>query len=262
MILPQALRRVQFPLAAIALLLAIAGAASAQWANLALPGTPRKLDGKADLTAPAPRTKDGKPDLTGMWHADSGQYIDNLAGKGVTVPMLPAAAALYKDRQGTGGANKPQLHCMPHGVPDAMLVPLLPFKLLQTPNEVLVLQEEFNQYRQIFTDGRKLPEDPEPAWFGYSVGHWEGDTLVVEAAGFKEGSWLDNGGYPHTDALHIIQRFHRVNFGSMDMNVHIEDPKAYPKPWDAATVHFKLLPDMDLIEHLCENEQDAKHLGQ
>jgi len=154
------------------------------------------------------------------------------------------------------------LHCLPHGVgvPDAMLVSAIPFKIVQTPGELMVLFEEFNQYRQIFTDGRSLPKDPNPAWFGYSIGKWEGNTFVVESAGFKEGTWLDNGGHPHTDALHITERFRRPNFGTLEMDVAIDDSKAYPKAWKSATVHFKLLPDTELIEHLCENEKDAAHL--
>ena len=261
MSLPGLIRRFQAPAATLVLLVLVAGTAAAQWINVPLPDTPRKPDGKADLTAPAPRTKEGKPDLTGLWHADNGRYLDNLAGPGVNVPMLPWAEAVWKERQANSGRDKPQVRCLPHGIPDGMLVSTIPFKILQTPRELAVLQEEFNSYHQIFTDGRSLPVDPEPAWYGYSIGHWDGDTLVVETAGFKEGSWLDNGGHPHTDALHMIRRLHRVNFGSMDMEVHIDDPKAYPKPWDAATVHFKLLADMELIEHLCENEQDAQHLA-
>jgi hypothetical protein len=145
-------------------------------------------------------------------------------------------------------------------VPDAMLVSNIPFKIVQTPRELMVLYEEFNQYRQIFTDGRSLPKDPNPAWFGYSVGKWEGDTFIVESAGFKEGTWLDNGGHPHTDALQITERFRRPNFGNLEMDLAIDDSKAYPKPWKSVTIRFKLLPDTELIEHLCENEKDAVHL--
>lgn len=114
-------------------------------------------------------------------------------------------------------------------------------------------------YRQIFTDGRKLPEDQNPTWFGYSVGKWEGDTLVVETTGFNEESWLDDGGHPHSDALHVTERFRRSNFGNMDIQFTIDDPKAYTKPW-TATVRFQLLADTELIENICENEKDAAHL--
>jgi len=245
---------------AVAILLVMAGPAPAQWLKLPLPGTPRLPDGKPNLTAPALRTPDGKPDLSGIWQADAGRYLNNLAGEGVEVPMQPWAAAVYKERLDSFGRDKPQVRCMPHGVPDAMLVPGIPFKIIQTPGVVVVLYEEFNVYRQIFTDGRTLPTDPNPSWYGYSIGKWEGNTFVVDTAGFKEGTWLDNGGRPHTDALHLTERFRRPTFGTMEMDVAIDDPKAYPKPWKAATVHFKLLPDTELIEHLCENEKDAVHL--
>jgi hypothetical protein len=248
-------------MATVAMLFVMAGSAQAQWLKLPLPGTPRLPDGKPNLSAAAPRTPDGKPDLSAIWQADAPRYLENLAGDGVDVPMLPWAAAVYKERRDSLGRDKPQVRCMPHGVPDAMLVPGIPFKMIQTPNELVVLYEEFNVYRQIFTDGRTLPKDPNPAWYGYSIGKWEGDTFVIETAGFKDpGTWLDNGGYPHTDALHLTERFRRPNFGTMQLDVAIDDPKAYPKPWKSATVHFKVLPDTELLEHLCENEKDAPHL--
>lgn len=253
-------KRSRDAIAMIAIAWMMVGPAHAQWLKLTLPGTPRTTDGKPNLTAPAPRTPEGKPDLSGIWRADNGRYLSNLAGSGVDVPMQPWAAAVYKERLDSLGRDKPQVRCLPHGVPDAMLVAGIPFKIIQTPGVLVVLYEEFNQYRQIFTDGRTLPSDPNPAWFGYSIGKWEGDAFVVETTGFKEGTWLDNGGHPHTDALHVTERFRRPNFGSMELDVTIDDPKAYTKPWKAATVHFKLLPDMELIEHLCENEKDAPHL--
>ncbi len=175
--------------------------------------------------------------------------------------MQPWAAAVYKERFESEGRDKPQVRCMPHGVPDSMLVSDYPFKIVQTPNETLVLIEEFNQFRQIFTDGRKLPVDPNPAWFGYSVAHWEGDTFVVESSGFSnDGSWLDNGGHPHTDALNLTERLRRINFGAMELDVTVDDPKTYLKPWKSITFQFRLMPDTELIEHLCENEADAIHL--
>lgn len=253
-------KRSRDAIAMIAIAWMMVGPAHAQWLKLTLPGTPRTTDGKPNLTAPAPRTPEGKPDLSGIWHADNGRYLSNLAGSGVDVPMQPWAAAVYKERLDSLGRDKPQVRCLPHGVPDAMLVAGIPFKIIQTPGVLVVLYEEFNQYRQIFTDGRTLPSDPNPAWFGYSIGKWEGDAFVVETTGFKEGTWLDNGGHPHTDALHVTERFRRPNFGSMELDVTIDDPKAYTTPWKATTVHFKLLPDMELIEHLCENEKDAPHL--
>ena len=158
-------------------------------------------DGKPDLSAPAPRVADGKPDLSGIWRADSPRYNENLLPEGTQAPMLPWAAELYKHRVDTHGYERPMTFCMPHGVPDAMTVAGLPFKILQMPGVTVVLFEEFHKYRQIHTDGRQLPVDPDPAWYRVSIGRWEGDTFVVETAGFKEGSWLDNSGHPHTESL-------------------------------------------------------------
>jgi hypothetical protein len=134
-----------------------------------------------------------------------------------------------------------------------------PFKLVQTPAVVVVLYEEFNHYRQIFTDGRGFPAEMSSSWFGYSVGKWEGDVFVAETAGFNDKSWLDDPGRPHTDALRVTERFRRTNFGRMEMQITFDDPKAYTKPW-IATIPFTLLPDTELIESICENERDHGHI--
>src|SRR2546430_583965 len=194
-------KRLRNAIPTIAMLVVMAGTAPAQWVKLPLPETPRMPDGKPNLTAPAPRTPDGKPDLSGIWTTNTGTYLNNLAGDGVEVPMQPWSAAMYKERHDSFGRDKPQVRCLPHGVPDGMLVPGYPFKIVQTARETIILQEEFNQFRQIFTDGRPLPVDPTPAWFGFSIAKWEGDTFVVESAGFNDGTWLDNGGPPPTAAL-------------------------------------------------------------
>jgi len=243
---------------ALAITCAMGGTAAAQWLTLPLPGTPRTADGKPNLNSPTPHTADGKPDLSGIWRADTMRYNANLAPVGTEVPMLPWAAEVYKHRVDTQGYDRPMTRCMPHGVPDAMTVLL--FKILQTPGVTVVLFEEFHKYRQIHTDGRQLPLDPDPAWYGYSVGRWEGDTFVVETAGFKDGSWLDNNGHPHTEALRITERFRRINFGRMDLDVNIDDTKAYSRPWKSDTIHFLLQPDTELLEHLCENNRDQERL--
>jgi len=235
---------------------AMAGTAAAQWLKLPLPGTPRTPDGKPNLNAALPRTADGKPDLSGIWQADSPRWNENLAPEGTDAPMLPAAAEIYKHRVETAGWNRPELYCMPHGVPDAMTVMGLPFKILQMPGVTALLFEEFHKYRQIHTDGRQLPVNPQPAWYGYSIGRWEGDTLVVETAGFREGSWLDNSGHPHSDALRTTERFHRVNFGHMEVDVTIDDSKTYSRPWKSDRMRFTLQADTELLEHLCENNFD------
>jgi len=238
----------------------LGGQAAAQWLSLPLPGTPRTADGKPNLNAPVPRAADGKPDLSGIWRVDTPRYNENLLPPGTDAPMLPTAAELYKRRVATMGYDRPMTRCMPHGVPDAMTVPGLPFKILQVPGVTLVLFEEFHVYRQLFTDGRQLPVDPDPAWYGYSVGRWEGETFVVETAGFKEGSWLDNSGHPHTEALKLTERFRRINFGRLELVVTVNDPNAYSRPWTSDTLRFNLQPDTELLEHLCENNRDLEHL--
>ena len=141
-----------------------------------------------------------------------------------------------------------------------MLVPLYPWKIVQTPEEVVVLYENFTQYRQIFTDGRSLPTQMDPTWFGYSVGRWDGDTLIVDAAGFNDQTWLDSGGHPHSEALRVQERFHRRDFGHMDLTVTVEDPKMYTQPF-TIKVTEELLPDSDILESVCnENEKDLTHL--
>ena len=240
-----------------------ADTAGAQWLSLPLPGTPRTSDGKPNLNAPAPRTADGKPDLSGLWHADNPRYNENLLSEGTEAPMLPWAVEVYKHRLDTLGHDRPGRFCMPHGVPDAVTVAALPFKILQTPGETVFLFEEFHMYRQIHTDGRPLPADvPDPAWYGYSIGRWEGETFAVETAGFREGTWLDNGGHPHTDALRTTERFRRINFGSMELAVTIDDPKTYSRPWTSQTIRFLLQPDTELLEHLCENNREVERLQQ
>jgi hypothetical protein len=243
---------------ALGITCAMGGTAAAQWLSLPLPGTPRTADGKPNVNAPTPHMADGKPDLSGIWRADTMRYNADLAPVGTEVPMLPWAAELYKHRVDTKGYDRPMTSCMPHGVPDAMTV--LNFKILQMPGVMVVLFEEFHKYRQIHTDGRQLPVDPDPAWYGYSVGRWEGETFVVETAGFKEGSWLDNDGHPHTEALRITERFRRINFGRMDLDVTIDDAKTYSRPWKSDTIHFLLQPDTELLEHLCENNRDLDRL--
>ena len=245
---------------ALTVVCATGSTAAAQWLSLPLAGTPRTPDGRPNLNAPAPRTADGKPDLSGIWRADNMRYNDNLLAEGTEAPMLPWAAAVYKRRVETRGYDRPMTRCMPHGVPDAMTVVGLPFKIIQTPNVMIHLYEEFHKYRQVHTDGRPLPVDPDPNWYGYSVGRFEGETFVVETAGFKEGSWLDNNGHPHTEALSTTERFRRIDFGRLDLDVTIDDPKTYSRPWTSQTLHFLLLPDTELLEHLCENDRDRGRL--
>jgi len=223
---------------------------SAQGLRVPDPRLPRTSDGRPNLTAPSPKTQDGKPDLSGIWNSLDGKFLSNLAAGGGVVPMQPAAAALYKERQGYDPKDRPSARCLPGGVPSSMLVRGRPWKIVQTPGVVLILYDQSIHYRQIFTDGRDFPEDRIPTWFGYSIGKWEGDTLVVDTIGFTDETWLDDGGHPHSDALHLTERFRRRNIGTLEIGVTVDDAKAYTKPWTAA-LRFELVPDTELTEHVC-----------
>jgi len=234
--------------------------AFAQWPNKMRPGTPLLADGTPNLSAPVPKMADGHPDLSGVWQPELTR-VGNLARdlKPGEVSMQPWAETLYKHRQETLGKEDPQGLCVLSGVPREDFVPY-PFKILNSPGVMVVLYEALHSYRQIFMDGRALPKSPNPAWMGYSIGRWEGDTLVVESAGFNEMGWLDNGGHPNTESLHLTERFHRRDFGHIDLQVTIDDPKAYTKPWTVSIV-LTAMPEGELIEYVCdENEKDFKHL--
>jgi hypothetical protein len=232
----------------------------AQWLNFPTPGIPRLPDGKPNLAAPAPKTPDGKPDLSGVWVTRAG-YTGNIAKdlKPGEVSFQPWAEKLYKHRQDTQGKDDPQAYCVLSGVPREHVVPY-PFKILNSNGMIVILYEALHSYRQIFMDGRALPKDPNPTWMGYSVGHWDGDTLVVESSGFVDNNWLDNGGHPGTEAMHLTERFRRPDLGHIELQLTINDPKAYTKPWNV-NLQFNLTPDTDLIEYVCsENEKDLGHL--
>jgi hypothetical protein len=237
-----------------------------QWLNHPTPGTPRLPDGTPNLSAPAPRTADGKVDLSGIWEVIGdrvmptdgrvrSRYVYDIAADlPGGAPFLPWAKTLHAERQRTLGVGAPTERCLPHGIPDAMLTRTLPFKIIQAPALTIILYEEFNNWRQVFTDGRALPVDPQPAWLGYSVGRREGETFVIETAGFNDKSWLDAGGTPHTEALRTTERLRRTDFGHMEAQFTFDDPKTFTKPW-SASVTFNLLPDTDLLEHHCDNEK-------
>jgi hypothetical protein len=232
----------------------------AQWMNYPTPGMPRTKDGKPDLAAATPKTREGKPDFSGIWSAPgfTTKRLENLAADGVEVPMKPWAAALYKERQENFGKDRPSGTCLPHSITD-FDAHHMPKKVIQTPGVLVFLYESFHSFRQIFTDGRPLPKDLDPAWFGYSVGHWERDTLVVNSAGINEKTWLDDGGHPHSDALRVTERFRRPDFGHMEVQVTIDDPKTYERPW-TVKLPWELVPDTDLLDWVCQNEKDAAHL--
>ena len=231
---------------------------SSQWLNRPTPGIPRTPDGKPNLFAPAPRTADGKPDLTGLWGMDPGPYM-NVATDLKPEDIKPWAAALSKQRATALNRDDPsQFECLPQG-PRANLYPPEMEKFIQTPGVLVVLIEDLT-YRQIYLDGRELPQDADPSFMGYSVGRWEGDTLVVQSTGFKDRTWLDFVGHPHTEALKVTERFHRYDFGHMEIKETIEDPGVFNKP-ATIVVKVQLVPDTEILEFVCaENEKDHRHL--
>jgi len=262
---------------AIAIALLFAAAASAQW-----PRDPNPS--QQDISAPAPKTADGKPDFSGIWRntlnarsADAfpaplrtprstgiptglEQFGDISAGLEGGLPLQPWAAELKKQRVANLSKDNPDAHCLPMGNMQFHTHPQ-PRKMIQTPDLLLILYEGNAGIRQIFLDGRPLPgSDAQPWWFGYSTGHWEGDTLVVETAGFRDEGWLDINGSPLTDSGKMTERFRRLDYGHLEIQITVDDPKAYTKPW-TVTVRQLVEPGDELIEFICqENERDAPHL--
>lgn len=253
----------------------------AQWLNVRDPAAPRGHDGAPNLSAPAPRVN-GKPDLSGVWQVEGSprkqlepfvlpggvnglgeddpniHFIDFFFDSGMgKEPFQPAAAAVWQ--QNAKNPQGPPTLCQPPSLPIVDLLPA-PFKIFQSPREVLFLYEEESVYRQIFTDGRKLPDDPQPSWMGYSVGKWENGWFVVDAIGFNDKGSLDAMGHFHSEALRVTERFHRIDFGHMEAEVTVNDPKTYTQPV-TVRVNFRLLPDTDVIESFCsEGEQDLAHM--
>jgi hypothetical protein len=261
----------------VALVLAIATvAASAQWLKYPTPGIPRMPDGKPNLSAPAPRTRDGKPDLSGIWQLEpapctpesvnncddypGAQEFRNIGArlKG-GLPYQSWAADVVKRRTADLGKDDPVSLCQPAGALRLLTYP--PYrKIIQTLGVIVILSERDVTYRQIFTDGRPLPMDPSPSWNGYSTGRWEGATLIVETIGFRDGIWLDRSGSPMTEAAKMTEKFRRVNFGNLEIEITIDDRKAYTRPW-TIKLHQLIVPDTELLDYYCqENEKDAAHL--
>lgn len=247
---------------------------SAQWLHYATPGVPKNLDGTLNLSAPAPRMSDGKPDLSGLWAPvrlrplnESLEGQTNATGPfwdfGSVVPgglpYQPWAAELRNKRTADQSKDNPDVRCMPLGILQMDTHPF-PRRFVQTPGYLAILHERDLEYRQVFLDGRPLPEDPEPAWNGYSTGKWVGDTLVVETNGMRDGLWADYDGSPVTTAAKIIERFRRANFGSMELEITVDDPKAYTKPW-TVKLNWAIQLNLDLLEYVClEGERDSAHM--
>ena len=240
---------------AFVMLLGAATPVAAQWLDYPTPDLPRTADGKPNLTAPTPRTADGKPDLSGLWRLNGLGYSFNIFGN-QKVEMLPWAQDVYAKRSIGFAKDSPDSQCLPTG-PRAGLFGMDPVKFVQTRNLLLILYEEAPT-RQVFMDGRPLPKDPNPTWMGYSVGRWEGDTLVVETTGYNDRTWLDLTGHPHTEALRVTERFRRLDTGRMQLEMTFDDPKTYTRPW-TISVDVGLIPDTELLEFVCnENEKDRE----
>jgi hypothetical protein len=266
--------------------------APAQWLNFREPGVPRTPDGKVDLTAPPLKDPSGKPDLSGVWMHETttvaemrrlyGSVIDeaikiNVPGmeigtqhrysRNILLDFKPEEAMMRPEALERMRRNPPRPlltdACTPgfsFGFPLADLLSE-PIKIVQAPKLTMILYEAGNFHRQIYTDGRKLPEEINlPAFYGYSAGHWDGDTLVVETAGFNDKTPLDNMGHPHSEALRTLERFRRRDFGHLDYEITFDDPKMYTKPFTVKIPH-DLQADSDVFENYCENEKDLVHLA-
>jgi hypothetical protein len=260
---------------------------NAQWLNYPARGTPLTRDGKPNLSAKTPRAPNGKPDLSGVWQIEpppagemerlfpalftgvggadgddartfSKYFLNFLVDfKPGEEPIRPEAAALRVRRRQT--MDSPTSHCLPDAVPAIDLLGF-PFKIFQTQEEIAIFYEAGGVLRQIHTDGRKLPVDPFPSWMGYSTGKWEGDTLVVDTAGFNDKGWMDARGLPRSGALHVQERFHRRDLGHLDVQATVDDPKILTKP---VTIRFTelLIPNSDILENFCvEGERDRAHM--
>jgi hypothetical protein len=272
----------------IAVCVALAPSLGAQWPSYPTPGVPRTPDGKPILDAPTPRTPEGKPDLSGIWGLGGfgfggggrgraagapalpafsqgppvSQFFE-VGGRGNPLPIQPWAAELKKKRMADNSKDNPDVWCLPIGLMQYHNHPQ-PRQIVQTKNLTLITYESNYGLRYIYTDGRPAPNnDPTPWWFGYSRGWWEGDTLVVETTNFlgdERAGWLDVNGSPYTDALKMTERFRRPNFGTLEIDVTIDDPKAYTKPF-TVRVNHRIMVDEEMIEFICnDNERSTHHI--
>ena len=235
-----------------------ASSADAQWIKLTTPNIPRTADGKPNMKAPAPQVS-GKPDLSGLWRFDSDPYTNNVSVDLKPEEIAPSAVALYKQRMEDLGKDDPSTYrCLPPG-PRQLFAPGGWVRIIQTPTMIAMLYENL-LFRQIFMDGRALPKDPNPSFMGYSVGRWEGTTLVIDSIGFNDRTWLDVGGHPHTEALKMTERIKRGSFGRLDVEVRVDDPAIYKRVF-TVPVHAEFVADTEMLEYVCnENEKDVTHL--
>jgi hypothetical protein len=266
------------------LLTFVSAALFAQWPPYPSKGVPKTAAGAPNMDGPVPKTADGHTDFSGIWQyarpdgapappppgaslglGPPGRGVNQFFNIGSTLkdglPMTPWASALRAERKAANNMDNPDAHCLPIGLIQLHNHPQ-PRKIIQTPELIVILYEAQAGVRQIFLDGRKLPEASvvQPWWYGYSIGHWDGDTLVVETNGFRDDVWLDVEGSPLTNTGKMTERFRRTSFGKLEMEITVEDPKAYTKPW-TVKINHRLMTDTDLIEFICgENEKDDPHL--
>ena len=266
----------------IAIVIALSPSLSAQWPKYPTPSVPRTASGEPILDAPTPRTPDGKPDLSGIWMRFRGEgggaggtpiaappgtppvatFFNIGAGFPDGLPFQPWAAELRKTRDAANSKDNPDAHCLPMGHMQFHLHPQPP-RMIQTPGHITIIYEANYGLRYIYTDGRPLPPNggPQPFWYGYSVGKWDGDTLVVETNNLRDDGWLDVRGSPLTDQAKITERFRRVNFGKLEIDITIDDPKAYTKPF-TVRVNQEIMVDTEMIEFICnENNHFLEYLN-
>jgi hypothetical protein len=239
----------------------LAGILHGQWLTYPTPGIPRSPNGQPNLAAPTPKAADGKPNLSGVWNRISPKYRVNIAADLKPEEVQPWAKDLVHQRTENYGRDSMGALCLPAGpayATDADSTSGGMMKILQTPALIVILNPDLT-YRQIYLDGRPLETSPNPSWMGYSVGHWEADTLVVESFGFNDRTWLDTSGHPHTEALRMTERYRRRDFGHLDLEVTLQDPKVYARPWTVA-VRAELAADTELLEFVCnENSGRREH---
>jgi hypothetical protein len=263
---------------------AVSSSMSAQWPAYPTPGVPKTADGKLNLSGPAPRTADGKPDLSGIWlngRGGGGQqgrgqaapsaifsegppvatFRDVGANMKEGLPFQPAGAELVKKRRADNQKDNPDALCLPMGFMQ-FHTHGQPRKIVQTPGLIIMIFEPNYGLRQIFTDGRPQPNnDPQPWWYGYSTGKWDGDTLVVETTGLRDGGWLDIWGSPFGESTKVTERFRRPTYGTLELDVTVDDPKWYTKPW-TVRVNQRVMIDSELIEFVCnENQKFTDYLA-
>jgi len=267
---------------------------AAQWLKYPTAGVPRKSDGKVNMVAPAPRMADGKPDFSGIWTTaepntprsglsspkqtsgpraaqnpnDEQSPSDATASRQMAnigidlpggLPYQPWLVPIVKERTDNLAKDDPHIKCLPDNFLRAYGLPHL-LKFVHTPSLLVVLNEMNAGYRQVFTDARPLPEDPTPSWQGYSSGKWSGDTLVIDTIGLRDDTWIDWVGSVVTQAAKVREQIRRPDFGHLEIQVTVDDPRAYTKPW-TVTLKERIVVDVELIDEICaENEQSLKHM--